>query len=458
MEEGSDVHLYIVSQLMSLQLNDLLLLLYLLAFVLLFIFSSVFEALFIASKRQILSDVSESKKNRLEKLINIKDKLQLSCNIGIFVVNVYLFSVTVNWLASSLGKFSISIVIFGALITFGINIVISNVLALMLAQRKSVQMLRLLMPFQLYVVYLFYPIIVIIEVFQKVFGRFVSIEEVDDSEVIEDRIIESVRDAKDLTVLSDESEKMIMRVLELKETSASEVMTPRTDMVSISQDALIPEALKLAHEHGHSRIPVYKDTQDVIVGIFYTRDLLPLFAEGVDISEMKITEISRQPVMIPETKNIVMLLQDLKREKLSMVVLVDEYGGTAGLVTLEDVLEEIVGDIRDEYDEDEIEYNIVPVKDAEDLYEADARCRLDQIYEELEVELPEEEDYDTLGGYLSFLFGHVPEEGAKTEDEYFKYEIVKADERKVDKVLLTRKRDEEKDNKSSQRLQTSDPE
>ncbi|MCD4656213.1 MAG: hypothetical protein K8S87_01585, partial [Planctomycetes bacterium] len=137
---------------------------------------------------------------------------------------------------------------------------------------------------------------------------------------------------------------------------------------------------------------------------------------------------------------------------LSMVVLVDEYGGTAGLVTHEDVLEEIVGDIRDEYDEDEVDYSIVPVGGKENRYEADGRCRLDRIKDELGIELPEDEDYDTLGGYLSFVFGRVPEAGKEIEDEFFSYEIVKADERKIEKVRLQHKRTEGKDTKTSQRL------
>ena len=451
MGEDSDIHFYI-SQILAYTFDDLLVVFFVLSVVLLLIFSNVSEALFRISKRQLVDTVADEKRSQLENLFLMREKLNYSSLIGSFISILFIFSLSIYWTSNHFDDFRFNDVLWGCLITFAVNLICSNVAATLFAQQKPAKVLRFLLPIQVYFMYLFYPIILIIEMLQKVFGRFIVDQDRDENKIAEDRILEAVSEASELTLLTDEGEKMIMQVLELKETSASEVMTPRTDMVSVSQDAMIPEALKLAHEHGHSRIPVFKETRDVIVGIFYTRDLLPLFADGVDISTMKVNEIMRQSVMIPETKNIVKLLQDLKREKLSMVILVDEYGGTAGLVTLEDVLEEIVGDIRDEYDEDEVDYSIVHVNDKDNRYEADGRCRLDRIKDELGVELPEDEDYDTLGGYLSFMFGHVPEAGKEIEDDFFSYEIVKADERKIEKVLLKRKITEGKDHKTSQRF------
>jgi len=205
-------------------------------------------------------------------------------------------------------------------------------------------------------------------------------------------------------ILEEEEREMIHGIFELESTVAREVMTPRTDMVYLDVNTELNDVLAIVTEKGHSRIPVYEENIDNIVGVLHVKDLLRCWYEYRQ--EVDLRDVLRPPLFVPETKRIDDLLQEFKSERTHMAIVLDEYGGTAGLVTIEDVLEEIVGEIQDEYDvEDRM------TKELEDgSYEVDARIPIDEVNDLLEIDLPSE-DSDSIGGFIVNYLGRVPQAG-----------------------------------------------
>jgi CBS domain containing-hemolysin-like protein len=200
--------------------------------------------------------------------------------------------------------------------------------------------------------------------------------------------------------LESEKRDMIRGVVELSETTVKEVMVPRIDTVFLSVDGAREELLERIAESGHSRFPVYKDTIDNVVGVLYVKDLLRSLARG---QTFEMAASLRKPYFVPESKRIDDLLRELQRRRVHIAVVVDEYGGVSGIVCMEDIIEEIVGDIQDEFDNER--EDILKIGDG--VYLCDARVNLDDLAEELEVSLPVE-DFDTLSGFVFDLFGKIP--------------------------------------------------
>jgi putative hemolysin len=211
-------------------------------------------------------------------------------------------------------------------------------------------------------------------------------------------------------VIEEEEREMIHSVIEFGDTIVREVMTPRPAMVAISVDDPPRRALDLVIAEGYSKLPVYQESKDDVIGVVHDRELLIALANG-SIAHTTLRSLMRPVSHVPETKKIAELLRDMQREKFSLSIVVDEYGGTAGLVTMEDLLEEIVGEIRDEHDEDEQE-PIHVVSEEEALVEAGTN--IEDVNEKLGTEIPTE-DFETIGGYVVGLFGRLPREGEEIE-------------------------------------------
>jgi len=227
---------------------------------------------------------------------------------------------------------------------------------------------------------------------------------------IEQELDNLIPDENGFASLESEEKEMIRHVVEFGETTVREVMVPRIDMICITAETSPEGAVKVIAEAGHSRVPVYEDRVDNIVGVLYAKDLLLALGEKETPFELK--EISREPYFVPEAKRTSVLLKEFQENRIHMAVVVDEYGGTAGLVTLEDLIEEIVGEIQDEYDFEEI-----PIRKLSDnVYIVEARLPLDEINEALGIELSYE-DADTLGGFIYGLAGAIPNTGDRFEFE-----------------------------------------
>jgi CBS domain containing-hemolysin-like protein len=225
----------------------------------------------------------------------------------------------------------------------------------------------------------------------------------------------------------DERE-MIDGIRELANTTVKEVMVPRIDVAFISIDAPIQESLDKVIESGYSRFPVYKETIDNVVGMLYVKDLLVKLVRGQDVL---LQEIIRKPYFVPESKRLDSLLREMKRRKVHITVAVDEYGGVSGIVCMEDIIEEVVGDIQDEFD-DERE-DILKVGDG--VYLCDARINIEDLNDELGVHIPED-DFDTLGGFVFELFGKIPVRYEKVTYKNLEFVIQEMEGHKIKSIKI----------------------
>ena len=233
-------------------------------------------------------------------------------------------------------------------------------------------------------------------------------------------------------VLEAEEEQMISAVMSLSDSKLHEVMVPRIDIVAIDQEATFDEAVEVVLKEGHSRTPLYRESVDHIVGILYAKDLLRLIAAGG--TRPRLRDIMRPALFVPESQSVDDLLHELQRRKVHMAVVLDEYGGTAGLVTIEDLLEEIVGEIQDEFDEEEpMKVEIGPGEVI-----LDGRAAIDDLTELVEpaLELEDDEEYDTLGGFVYHRIGRVPVVGDAVVIEPFVITVIKVSGRRVGKVRV----------------------
>ena len=226
--------------------------------------------------------------------------------------------------------------------------------------------------------------------------------------------------------------EMIESVMEFGDTHAGEIMTPRTDIFAVPVDTPWQQACEQIVQAGHTRVPVYEGDIDHIIGVLYAKDLLQLVAHD---RQKTLHEIMREPYFVPETKPLDDLLREFKRRKVHIAVVLDEYGGTAGIATIEDLLEEIVGEISDEYDPDEPE-EMRRVDDQ--VVEIDARMRIDDLNDALELDLPEDEDYDTVAGFVFSELGYIPKVGEKLESHHARFAVLAADERKITRLRIER--------------------
>ena len=235
--------------------------------------------------------------------------------------------------------------------------------------------------------------------------------------------------------LNEEKEDMIRGVVDLSDTAVKEVMIPRIDVDFIPLDMETEELLKRVAESGHSRFPVYAESIDNVVGVLYVKDLINSFAKKEPID---LEKIIRKPFFVPESKRIDGLLREFKRRHVHIAIAVDEYGGISGIVCMEDIIEEIVGDIQDEFDnEDE---DIVSIGDG--LWLCDARVDMDDLAEALHTELPSDE-FETLGGFVFDLFGKIPVRYEKVRWKNFDFIVQDMDGHKINTVKIAAVKDED---------------
>ena len=232
-------------------------------------------------------------------------------------------------------------------------------------------------------------------------------------------------------VLEESEMEMISSIVEFKDTIVREVMVPRVDMKCLPTDTTLEEIRAKTVEYGHSRIPIYSENIDNIVGVLLARDIF-MYMEREGWRQMRSEEIMHEASFVPETKNISDLLKEFQKTKTQLAIVVDEYGGTAGLVGIEDLSEEIVGEIQDEYDVEKPLYS----RSDDGSYIVDAKMPISELSEELGIELPEESEYDTVGGYAFTRMGKVPQKGEIFTSDGVEITIIEADDRKIHKIKM----------------------
>jgi len=279
---------------------------------------------------------------------------------------------------------------------------------------------------------IFSPFIKIVTFSVNCVLKLIGINPDDDTEeVTEEEILLMVNEGQEQGVIGDEESEMINNIFEFDDKTAMDVMTHRTEIAAINITDDFDKVLNTAVDERYSRFPVYETSLDNIIGIIHIKDLLKVDKDNFDLNK-----IMRMPSYVPESQKIDDVFDVLKDTNTHMVVVVDEYGGTAGIVTMEDILEELVGNIRDEYDEEEVIENTVE-KIAEDTYIVEGLMEIDDINDQLDIEIPNDE-YETISGLVIALLGEIPEEDENPEIDYdrFTFTVLKSNEKIIELVKI----------------------
>ncbi|HEX4839790.1 MAG TPA: hemolysin family protein [Rhabdochlamydiaceae bacterium] len=306
---------------------------------------------------------------------------------------------------------------------------ISDMLMKFLATAAPVFSLRLFAPITSVFLTLFAPLTAL---FMKMLQAFFPESQKEIAfPSIRDKILEVLYESELSTHLDPQERKLILSVANFKERNVREVMVPRIDVICISEDATIREAAEIFLKERYSRLPVFQDNIDHIVGVLLYKDVLSAYAHTEQ--KASITSLIKPVVYTPETKKIAQLLQEFRNKQIHLAIVVDEYGGTEGIITIEDILEELVGEIADEDDIDqEMLYSVLPSGG----WIVDARMNILDIEKELAIQIPQSPEYDTLGGYIYHRAGAIPAKGWRLHHDDFDLEILSSDDRSIEKVRI----------------------
>jgi putative hemolysin len=274
----------------------------------------------------------------------------------------------------------------------------------------------------------FYPVGRAFAWFTSTLLRMLRLESSSDPLITENELRLMLRSAEEHGVIEPSEQEMIKGVIDLEETVVREVMTPRVDVIAVSEDASLRQLAALVTEHGYSRLPVYRESIDDVRGIAYARDLLPFLGRGDELEALRVVDLMQPAQYVPETLSILTMMRDMRLRKNHIAVVVDEFGGTAGVVTLEDIIEEITGEIYDETDEEE-EADFVDLDDGS--VRIRASVHIDEVEQRFHVVFEDEGEFDTLGGFLVSEFDRIPQAGEALEHEGVRFTVDEADERRV---------------------------
>lgn len=339
---------------------------------------------------------------------------------GIFSAESYFEYVILNFLG---GLIIISLT---ALVLFVFGEVFARVAGLKHPKGTSKKLLSVIG----FMIVVIKPFSAILEFFwQKVSGAFGTNPDYDE-EVTEENILQLVDDAEESGILEESQKEIINNLFEFDDISVHDVMNHRTDIVAVEITEKLETVLKTATAEGFSRIPVFEDDLDNIVGIIYVKDLLKYVGKKLP-DRVTLRSIMREAYHIPQTKRCSELFKEFTEKRIQMAIVIDEYGGTAGIVTLEDLIEAILGNIQDEYDDEEEEISVVN----ETTFKIDGTCDIEEVEDMLGISFPEG-DFDTLGGFILYSLGRIPKDGEKpvVEEKGYRFTALSVSERRIEEV------------------------
>ncbi len=401
---------------------------YLIILLLLSGFFSGSETAFMAVNRVKIKDMANEgdlKAQNVEELLKNETRLLTTILIGNNLVNI----------ASSAIATAIAIELFGnkgvgiatGVVTFLI-LVFGEITPKSLGNKKAIKFSRFVSSYLLLLEKLLSPVI---KVFTVLIERFIGESNLIKSAFLsEEEIRRFVNVSEEEGVIKEIESEMIHSIFDFDDTLVREIMVPRIDIVCISKEATIEEIVEVAVENGHSRIPVYENNIDDIGGLIYVKDLLNLILK--DDKEYTLEDFIKPIYFIPETKPINQLLAEMKRRKEHMAIVLDEYGGTSGLITIEDLLEEIVGDIQDEYD---LEPQKIELLNEKELM-VEGAVDIDKINQILPEPLPDSEEYETISGLVLHYLGYFPDEGEKIDINNYTVKIDEIIEHRIEKIKI----------------------
>jgi len=363
---------------------------------------------------------------RVDDLLLMTGVLRITC-ATVIALGVLRVIERAHWFSSPWADYTVAFVVVALLLSVFIVAIPTS-----WARYSREQLLAVSAPLLLLLAAFFAPLAAALHLLDPLVRRISGVDLVgnDDNDLSEEVL--STIEQHDTDEEIDQAQRdMLEKIIELSDRSAGEIMTPRTDVEGIEVDAGLMDVRKAVLDFGHSRIPVYEESLDQIVGILYVRDLVRFVGSEEDFH---LRQLLRDPFLIPDSKPVLDLLAEFKQLKVHMAIVLDEYGGTSGLVTIEDLLEEIVGEIQDEYEEDEVEPTINEIEPG--VCEVDARVEIPQLEDHLDIDLPEDRDYDTVGGLVIAELGRIPEVGEFFEIQEHRVTVTEAERTRVLKVRV----------------------
>lgn len=319
------------------------------------------------------------------------------------------------------------------LVTSYFSLVLGELAPKKIAMQKPEKVSFAVVPVLLFVSKVTKPFVKILSVSTNAVVRLFGLDpNADEEEVTEEEIRMMVDVGQEKGVIEDVQKEMINNIFEFDDIDVADIMTHRTDMACVDEEDSLAETIKLSMEEGYSRIPVYEEDPDNVVGIVYIKDLLKYIGSALP-KTLKLKDVMRKAYYVPESKRCGALFAEMTEKHIQMAIVVDEYGGTAGLVTLEDIVEAIVGNIQDEYDNEDEEIS----KINETTFTIDGVTDLEEVEEQLGIQFPKD-DYDTLGGFIISQLGFLPQDGDMNavEFENIRFTVLNVEERRIGKVKV----------------------
>ncbi len=391
-------------------------------------FSGSETALMSVNKIRIreLANEGDRKAEIVDRLLADHTRLLATILIGNNLVNIAASAIATSLAIEIFGSSGVGIAT--GIVTL-IILIFGEITPKSIGNRRAVKYSKLVAPILFWMERLLSPLITLFVMVIRLFvgeGNLLST-----SFLSEEEIRRFVNVSEEEGVIKRTERKMINSIFEFDDTTVKEVMVPRIDVVGVEEKANIRQLVKLAVDRGHSRIPVFQESIDRVTGIIYVKDLLQLLIDNKD-EDIIVKEYKRPAYFIPESKKINELLTEMRKRKVHISIVLDEYGGTAGLITIEDLLEEIVGDIQDEYD---LEPKLIEYLNEHELL-LDARINIDELNEILPEPILDAENYETISGFILYQLGYLPKEGEKLEIDNFIIQVDKILENRLDKIKI----------------------
>ena len=398
-------------------------------------FFSAAEAALSAYRSNYLEKLDEEKHPKtyavLKRWLKDPNSMLTGIVIGNNVVNILASSIATVVIVDYFGNKGSSVALATAIMTILI-LIFGEISPKLMARNNSSKIAESVSVIIYVMSIILTPIVACLIFISRLVGRILGVNMTSPQLMItEEDIISFVNVGNAEGIIEEDEKEMIHSIVTLGETNAKEVMTPRTSMLAFEGTKTINEVWDEILENGFSRIPVYNETIDDIIGILYVKDLMEHIKNG-DLNS-PISEFVRTPYYIPETKSIIEILKEFRTLKVHIAMVLDEYGGVVGLVTIEDLIEEIVGEIRDEYDDEEDSFY---KKIADNEYEVDAMTDIETINKDLELELPISEDYESLGGLIVTTLGRICNVGDEIEIDNIHLKVLEVDKMRVSKVFI----------------------
>jgi len=369
------------------------------------------------------------------RLLTTPKRLLITILTGNTIVNVALASMAAlitAEIASQMGVNQVLALFVETIILTIILVILGEITPKVLAMRHSLGFASRIIGTLSIIFKLFSPIA------QVVYGlveRMVTITGLKPEEnfTSDEEIKELVELGQDQGVIGEDEKEMIHSIIEFGDTQAKEIMIPRPDVVMFHTEMSRDEVLTLIRESGYSKYPLYRDQIDQIRGIVFIKDILPYLHSGS--KRINLERLARQAMFVPEHQHVDELLRDMQSQKQKLAIVVDEYGGFSGMIAVEDIIEEVLGDIKDEIDDSEEDTEIVKLESDEFLIEASTH--LDDVAEALQIQFEDGRDYDSIGGFIYSSLGTIPEPGEKIEFSNYSFEVLSVEKNRIEKVKVT---------------------